>query len=168
MSRLDLIPHSWWSWNFDVVREESAIAQIGISCWRENGTVDVAGTAYQVRRTSLLKGTYILESTDNVRIAQAVRPSLGRRSFAIQYGMPSGSCTLQAASFCTRRLVLRDDSHEMGTITPAGSFTRQAQAELPDQMPLAVQVFVLWLAVLLWKRESDAAAATVAVVAAST
>jgi hypothetical protein len=28
---------------------------------------------------------------------------------------------------------------------------------LPENMPLSVKVFIIWLAVILWKRESDAA-----------
>ena len=39
-------------------------------------------------------------------------------------------------------------------------WTRRADRDpAPTSLPLPVRVFVLWLAVLLWKREQDAAAA---------
>ena len=39
-------------------------------------------------------------------------------------------------------------------------WSRRATAMLPDTLPLPVRLFVLWLAVLVWKRDADAAAAT--------
>jgi hypothetical protein len=39
-------------------------------------------------------------------------------------------------------------------------WSRPATATLPDTLPLSVRLFVLWLAVLVWKRDDDAAAAT--------
>ena len=51
------------------------------------------------------------------------------------------------------------DGRAVGAITPASAWSRRASAELPAALPLPVQVFVVWLAMLLWKREQDAAAA---------
>ena len=51
------------------------------------------------------------------------------------------------------------DGRAAGVIAPRGAWTRRSTADLSDDIPLPVQVFVLWLAVLLWKREQDAAAA---------
>jgi len=39
-------------------------------------------------------------------------------------------------------------------------FTRKATVDLPDELLLPIKVFLLWLTVILWKRESDAAAAS--------
>ena len=41
-----------------------------------------------------------------------------------------------------------------------GVFTRRSTANLPEGIPLPVKVFIIWLVVILWKRESDSAAAT--------
>ena len=39
---------------------------------------------------------------------------------------------------------------------------------LPEEMPRPVQLFVVWLAILQWRRESSAGAATAASAASST
>ena len=36
-----------------------------------------------------------------------------------------------------------------------GLFTRRAEARLPDELPLPVKAFILWLVIILWERESD-------------
>lgn len=48
----------------------------------------------------------------------------------------------------------------MGKVEPGGSFTRRAVADLPEDPPLAVRAYLVWLYVILWKRESSAGGAT--------
>ena len=48
----------------------------------------------------------------------------------------------------------------VGTIRRETWTSRKARVELPDELPLPVRVFVLWLVLLMWKRESDAAASS--------
>jgi hypothetical protein len=57
-------------------------------------------------------------------------------------------------------MVLLVDEREVGEIAPASLWSRRATARFPDTLALPMQVFLLWLAVLLWKRDSDAAAAS--------
>ncbi len=38
-------------------------------------------------------------------------------------------------------------------------WSRRATATLPDTLPVPVRLFVLWLAMLIWKRDDDAGAA---------
>ena len=35
--------------------------------------------------------------------------------------------------------------------------TRRALVDLPPDLPLPVRVFVIWLTVILWKRQAEAA-----------
>ena len=48
---------------------------------------------------------------------------------------------------------------EIGSLVPANAWTRKASVDLPKDWPLPVRVFVIWLAIIMWKREADAAAA---------
>ena len=38
---------------------------------------------------------------------------------------------------------------------PEGLFTRRARINLPEELPLPVRVFMIWLTVILWKRDAD-------------
>jgi hypothetical protein len=116
----------------------------------------VQGASFRVSREGRLNGDFLLESDRGV-VARATRPSVLRRSFAVQHG--SKTHTLRAQSMFRRSFALLEGDREIGAITRDGVWSRHASANLPADMPLPVQVFLIWLAVLLWKRESDAASA---------
>jgi hypothetical protein len=52
--------------------------------------------------------------------------------------------------------VLLDNEQEVGSLVPRGMFTRKTSVSLPDELPLPVQMFVIWLT--LYQRETDASA----------
>ena len=51
--------------------------------------------------------------------------------------------------------MLLEGSEEVGKISPDGIFTRRATVNLPETLPLPVRVFLVWLTLILWKRDSD-------------
>ena len=154
---LRIVPARWFSWDFNVSQGLHPVADIDISWWRERGQVTVQGTPFRVSRQGMLSGDFLLESDRGV-VARATKPSVLRRSFDVQH--ESKTYTLQAQSALRRSFVLLEGGREVGNISPDGFWTRRASATLPSDMPLPVQVFLIWLAVLLWKRESDSASAT--------
>jgi hypothetical protein len=163
---LKAIPKHWFSWDFTISEASSsqALAEITVSWWREKGVLTVQGTSYRVYREGLGRGAFILESGASV-LARAEKPSALRRSFIIEQ---SGTqYTLCAKSVFRRELLLLNDSTQVGSISPEGVFTRRASVALPEELPLVVQVFIVWLAVILWKRESDSAGAAACLVVAA-
>ena len=78
-------------------------------------------------------------------------------SFHVEY--PGKSYTLKKESVIGRSFVLLENDIPAGSIQPEGFLTRKAAAGLPDDMPMPVKVFILWLAILLWRREANAQAA---------
>ncbi|MEO5822170.1 MAG: hypothetical protein ABIT71_16825 [Vicinamibacteraceae bacterium] len=147
----------WFSWDFTVSRDGRRLAELDISCWRERGVLSVDGASYAITREGFMSGDFRLTGPDNRVIASASKPSLLRRRFEIVHG--GRTWTLQPRSAWGRAMTLLVDGRDAGAITPAGAWTRRASASLPDTLPLPVQVFIVWLAVLLWKRDQDAAAA---------
>ena len=78
-------------------------------------------------------------------------------SFHVEY--PGKSYTLKKESLIGRSfVVLLENDILAGSIQPEGSLTRKVAAGLPDDMPMPVKVFILWLAILLWRREANAQA----------
>jgi hypothetical protein len=57
----------------------------------------------------------------------------------------------------SRTFELHAGSTVVGSLSARGVFSRRMNVDLPETLPLAVRVFVVWLTVVLWKREAEAA-----------
>ena len=155
---LQIEPLRWFSWDFTVGRDGQPIAELDISWWRERGELLVDGVTYTVVREGLVSSDFRMTAPDGRVVATASKPSILRRRFDVVSG--GRTVTLQARSAWGRTMDVLLDGRSAGAITPAGVWTRRASADLPETLPRPVQVFVLWLAVLLWKRDEDHAAAS--------
>jgi hypothetical protein len=153
---LKAVPKSWFSWDFTVMDESRPVAEIDVSRWREKGLLTVEGATYQVYREGLMSGAFVLESAGSA-LARAEKPSAFHRSFIIEHA--GKRYTLRARSAFGREFLLLDGAKEIGSLSPEGFFTRRARANLPELLPLPVRIFILWLAFILWKRESDSGGA---------
>jgi len=51
--------------------------------------------------------------------------------------------------------VLLDGAREIGSIAPESVWTRTAVVTLPDDWPLPLKSFAIWLTLLHWRRESN-------------
>ena len=155
MPQFELLPHSWLSWDFSVVRGDSVIAEIEIPRWRETGVLKVGGLHYAAYREGVIGGSFIL-ALDTTQLARAERTNWLSRSITIKRG--EKTYRLKAKSFGPS-FILLDNGQEVGSLVPRGMFTRKTSVSLPDQLPLPVQMFVIWLT--LYQRETDAGAPAV-------
>jgi len=153
---LTAAPKHWFSWDFVVLEGSQAVAEIDISWWRERGVLTVSGVDYHVCRQGVMSGDFILECS-GVALARAEKPSAFHRSFIVEH--QDKRYTLRARSMFRRAFLLLDGEREIGSVCPEGIFTRRATVDLPADLPLPVKVFIVWLTVVLWKRESGSAAA---------
>ena len=149
------VPRHWFSWDF-VVHDATPkpVAEVRLSSWRERGAIVADGVEHKVSRQGFL-GAFVLVKGDSV-VASAEKPSAFRESFQID--QEGRRYTLKRRSLWQRALVLYEGEKEIGSLVPIGLFTRRAQIALPDELPLLLRLFVIWLAMLLWKRDSDVAA----------
>jgi hypothetical protein len=154
---LQIEPMRWFSWDFTVERDGRPIAELDISWWRERGELIVDGVRYDVVRKNVFCSDFTMTAPDGTVVASAYKPSIMSRHFAIEHG--GHATTVAARSMWGRTMEVLLDGRAPGVIAPRGAWTRRATADLPDAMPLPVQVFAIWLSVLLWKREQDAASA---------
>lgn len=152
MSVLTLAARNWFTWNFSLLDGERPVAEVYLSSWRERGTLKAEGTDYRVYRESLL-GDFLLEQSGSV-IARAEKPSMFYRSFIIRY--KEKSYTLQARSAFRRAFVLLEGEHQIGSIVPKSAFTRNSVVTLPDQWPLPIKSFAIWLTIVHWQRDANA------------
>lgn len=119
----------------------------------------VGGASYDVFREGAFSGRFVLES-NGTELASAEKPSAFHRSFTVPFG--GKSFRLEAEDAFKRTFLVLEQDRQVGAIVPEGIFTRRATADLPDDMPLPVQAFLIWLTVILWKRDADAGTAAAA------
>jgi hypothetical protein len=67
--------------------------------------------------------------------------------------------TLRKPSVWRRTFVLMDGERQIGSIAPESMWSRRATAELPHDWPTPIKLFVIWLVIVLWKRDAESAAA---------
>ncbi len=118
---------------------------------REAGRLILEEAVYPVYREGVFFGSFVLEHEDGAVLATAEKPSLFARRFDVEHD--GSTYVLRMASRLRRRFVLIEGDREIGAIRPAHLFSRSALADLPDDLPLAVRIFMIWLVLLLWKRD---------------
>jgi len=151
---LEAKPKAWWSWTFRIIDDGNEIAEISFACMREAGTLQLVDSTYRLYRQGTFRGLFIMERNGAV-IAHADKPSALVRSFNVHHG--GKTYTLEAESIFRRKFVLREAGSTLGSIAPQRACYRDARIDLPVALPLPVRLFMLWLTLLLWKREADSA-----------
>ena len=147
---LKVIPKTW-SYSFSVRDDARSVAQaVDRSWWRDKGELRIQENIYTARRD---KSAYVLESAAGL-LARAEQPRKWRRELFIEHS--DHRYTLRAMSAFRRDLILFEDSAQIGSVSPDGLFSRKAAVDLPKELPLYLQVFVIWLAMTLWKHAEAA------------
>jgi hypothetical protein len=151
---LRAIPKGWFSPDYTVFANDIAVADIDLSFMSESSEITINGGIYKAYREGWVSGAFVLESAGST-LARAEKPSALYRSFIVEYGKRKFS--LEAESAVLRKFVLAEGGQEIGSIAPDHAFTSRAMIDLPEDIVLPVRVFMFWLVVILWKRDSETA-----------
>lgn len=122
---------------------------------RERVSFASGGDAYLARRTSVLRGTFVLERSGSV-VAEAVKPSVLRRALELRHG--SERYRLEPEAALRRDFRLVRGGIPVGLVWPTSTFRRGGAARLPATLPRPVRLFVVTLVLILWNRDAAAAA----------
>jgi hypothetical protein len=153
--QLSVEPRKWYTWDFDLRDSEGhGLGEIALSSWRERGTLTVDGSRYAVRRDGWT-GPLVLADEGSVR---GRARKTGFWGGALEIELDADHYTLKPRSAWRRELVLAQGGEELGTVNPVSWHCRRARVELSDRLSPLHRAFVVWLAMLLWKREADASA----------
>lgn len=140
---------------YAISRNGAPVGEIECAPMWERAAIAIGGTTYLAGREGKVTGKFYLQANGNRRLVSAEKPSALRRLFTVQAG--GRTLTLKAASAFGRAFVLTEREIQVGSIAPLGWFTRKCRAELPDDLALEVQAFLIWLVILLWRRQEQAA-----------
>ena len=104
------------------------------------------GESYTIRRAGVFAPVYEL-FRDNIALVSARQVPFVNRYTVTSAGR---MWTLKAEEMLAKRFGLFDGDARVGGITPSSRFnyTRDVSVDLPDELPLEAQVFLMWL--LLW------------------
>jgi hypothetical protein len=149
-------PRTWYSWDYTLVSDGVPVADIETSSWRETGHFTASGATYSMFRERLFWGVFLLE-TDGTVLARAKKPSAFGRRFVIDVG--GAQWELKPRSAFSRSFRLLQGGVEVGRLSAIGFLSRRINVELSESLPLPIKAFVVWLIVLLWKRDSNAVVA---------
>jgi hypothetical protein len=147
---IDATPKHFFSNDFVLRSPDGTVIPLDVSVWRERAEFELERVSYRLYREGFMSGAFVLERAGLV-VARALKPTALQARFDIE--IQGQRFTLRKASFLSRRFVLLSGDAEIGAIEPAGAFTRRAFIELPSAWPLAHQIFVFWLVMIIWNRE---------------
>ena len=153
---LEAIPKNVFSTNYVIRVPGRTPAMLDVSLWRERAELEMDGAVHRFYREHLLGGAFLLERA-GVVVARAVKPSAFRARFDVEIG--GRPFIVRKTSIWRRHFGVFSGEQQIGAVRPAGFFTRRALIELPADWPLAHEVFVFWLVLIIWRREAAAAAA---------
>jgi hypothetical protein len=151
------IPRHWFTWNCEVLENSTHIGSIEFAGWGEAGELITTGSFYKVYREGPLSPNFILEEHGNT-IAIAEKPNPFVRLFLVNYA--GIQYELKAESPFFRKFILQETGQTIGSIKPEHAFTSRAIVDLPTFIPLAVRLFMVWLVLLLWRRQQRQSSAS--------
>jgi hypothetical protein len=156
---LRVVPDGWFSYAFTVFdRVGDPVAHADLANWRENARFEVRGTRYEARHETWAK-EFTLEKEDGQTILSAEKPSAWRDRFAFVHR--DNRYELKKESGWSPSYVLsRDGAGPVGSVKRKSFFNRELTADLPEELPLEAQVFVVWLVTILGRRDDSAAASS--------
>ena len=144
-------PQSIFSWDYAIQDQGRIISQLDLSVFRERATFSIQGQDFEIHRQGLMAGSFLLTQHGQT-IVDAQKPSFLTRRFVVNIG--NTTYDFRVPSIFSRSMVLYDQRRHVGTISRAGLFSRRAIVDLPNEIDPPVQIFLLFLTVILWKRQS--------------
>jgi hypothetical protein len=152
---LKAIPIGWCSWSFWIEDKAGRFAHIDMSWVLESAELDIDGERYRVRKPSAFGGSFELIRDGHVVATAGKRMMV--RTFDVQAG--DRHFELSALSVFGRAFRLSENGLQIGTMSPVSMWGRTAEVDFPDDFPRDVQVFLIWLVLILWRRAASSSAA---------
>lgn len=150
---LECVPLGLCSWDYRVQGAAEGDALVRRATLTEQGTISLAGYTFDVRKHGWASGLWTLDYAGD-EIARAKKGSILSSRFDLQAdGVRYRLCR---ASWAGRTYHLYDGRLLCASIEPKHPLTRRAILRLPAAPALPVVLFSFWLAVLIWRRQSQA------------
>jgi len=139
---------------------DSPVAEIRFQAFSAGAEVLVGSASYDARRSGWFRGAYSLER-DGTVVNRAEAVGFWQRTYEVRAGASLYELRRQRGWFATGWELLDGDSL-VGSVERKGFFQTQTVAEFADAIDLTTQVFIVWVANVIWQQDQSAAAAAAA------
>lgn len=151
-----ICPKSWWRSSFEIAEPSTGIRfQLTMRSFKEGSSFVLDGDRYRLRRERWWGGAFVLEC-EGQELLRARKPSAFKRSLELNHG--GERYRIAPRSMWSRKYELRQGDRVLGRIGQTSWWSRRAEADLPEDLPLVVRAFMVSLVLLMWRREKGAAA----------
>ena len=148
-------PHGVLTSGFDLVGDDMLLATMEGSFWREGGSVRVGNDTWELRRQGWSTFRLVRNNLDE---AVARAQGFFRSTFEIDHA--GRTYRLARRSVWRRSYAVLEAGVEVGSIEPTSAWTNAAAVRLPDTMPLQLQVFIVGVVAIQWRRAQSASVST--------
>lgn len=157
---LRAVRRSWFSYRTEVLDEAgTTVAVIDLSNWRKNAKIEVSGERYLARHEAWSR-EFVLEREDGqAAVAVAEKPSAWRERFTLTHGGRRYELARESA-WKGAFVLLREGAGVVGSVRQRGWFSSEVYVDLPEELPVEVQMLVLWLTLILRRRQEAAASSS--------
>jgi hypothetical protein len=162
---LDVTNRSFLKWQFEVSEAGRKLAFIDLKAVKEGADIEISGEPFRMYREGFLRGAYVLEAFGK-ELVRAEKPSVFHRRFVVDFA--GRRFALKAVSVWRRAFTVTEfpnagsglgdqmeedkDVAEIARIEPVSWYKFSAVATFDDELPVAVDIFLTTLVLLMWKR----------------
>jgi hypothetical protein len=156
---IEMIPKSIFSNHFTFRTPDHELVELNASQWREVAKFSLKGNEFSLYREGdwtdkwKLRGDFVLAHGGNV-VARASKTSVFRSTFDVAFN--GKQYALKRPSLWKHDFELRQNDQVIGTVRRANRWSRRTYVNLPNELPLAVQIYLFWLVMIMWNREDGA------------
>jgi hypothetical protein len=152
-----IVPQGFFSRHYDLVRGGVTVASIKMSLWTEGCEFTIAGHGFAIRKVSIWKDGFQLFAGDQP-VGNAKRDFWSRR---FEVSSAGENWLLAPVGWFSRGYRFLAGEREVGTIQPTGWLTRKRVADFADEVPPPVQLFAIFLVLVVGQRQQKQASAGV-------
>ena len=154
-------PIGWCASRYNVEDGGRPIGVLDLGGWRRGRGILIGTQHLGIEREGWWRPEYRLAG------AQITARPAGawRGGFLIEH--EGQEYVLQRSSVWGRSFELKRGGTLLGEVRSVGLFSSRAQADIKDEVPLELRLFVVWLVLLAWRNAAAAGAAAGVVVASS-
>ena len=134
-------PKGWPSTVYSLSENNAEIGSFNVKTASHD--LFLQGSAYKLQRTGAIKGEYFIESAGKV-IAHAKHAGLLSSTIVIEYA--GKEYNMKGAGMFSGSFGLFEGGKRVGNLTFNG---KNVTADLPQEIPLPVRTFILWLTLLI-------------------
>lgn len=143
-------PQGIASRRYSILRDGEPVSEISVPAFGPSTSAPIAGRMYRLRRAGLLRERFTLEVASRVApVARVTQSDPARRDYTVE--VDARRLRLRAESPLRSGYLLQEGDRIVGALRPAGPLRRSVEADMPDDLSLEANVFLVWVTLLLWR-----------------